>query len=201
MPLYFDNKDVQGKIRTYLIEENATTRQVLRDDILSHVKDIINGIIFTHKFTAFEPYDDLLQEASLACLIALERFNPDKGTAFNYFSLVAKKSLTYYTLKNRKNRNNYPIDDFAFYLHNQDELTDLDIESLIDQLRIYFTDSKYKKLAALNDILEKYLKQKRKFNKRDWFKFSKSFGFSQNLIRKYLKVVCENKKEVYEMYG
>ncbi len=208
MPLYFNNPNVQNLIFQYKAaqleeaeNENAPSAQPLKDEILSHVKNIVNGIIFTHKFTAFEPYDDLMQEAMLACIVALERFNPEKGTAFNYFSLVAKKSLTYYTLRNRRNRNNYNIDDFSFYLHNQQELTDLDIETLIEQLRTYFIESKYKKLQALNDILEKYLKQKRRFNKRDFFKFSKSYGFSQNLIRKYLKIVCENKEEVYSLYG
>jgi len=201
MPLYFKNKEVQESIRQYFSEENAAVKKALRDDILRHVQDIVNGIIFTHKFIAFEPYDDLLQEAMLACIIALERFDPDKGTAFNYFSLVAKKSLTYYTLKNRKNRNNHSIDDLSYFLHTPRELEDFDIETLVNQLRTYFEENKFKKLQPLNDILENYLMKKRKYNKRDFFKFAKGYGFSQNLIRKYLKIIHANREEVYEIYG
>jgi len=122
MPLYFDNAHIQGLIRRYKTIEDPIVKQRLREDILAAVRDIVNGIIFTHRFIAFEPYDDLVQEAMIACIVALERFDPEKGTAFNYFSLVAKKALTYYTLKNRKNRNNEPIDDFEFYLHHQENL-------------------------------------------------------------------------------
>ena len=201
MALYFNNDSVQELIRQYLTEEDSEVKSKLKEKIMHEVQAIVNGIIFTHKFTAFEHYDDLMQEAMLACIVALERFNPDKGTAFNYFSLVAKKSLTYFTLKNRRNRNNYSLDDLTYFLHQQQELDDFDIETLVNQLRTYYADSKYKKLRSLNDILENYLMKKRKFNKRDFFKFAKGFGFSQNLIRKYLKIIYANKKEVYEIYG
>lgn len=200
MPLYFNNEHIQGLIRRYKITEDPMIGRQLREEILAAVKNIVNGIIFTHRFTAFEPYDDLAQEAMVACIVALERFDPEKGTAFNYFSLVAKKALTYYTLKNRKNRNNKPIEDFEFYLHHQESLTDLDIEILIEQLKVYFVDSKFKKIRGLNDQLKKYLTQKRKFNKRDWFRYAKSMGYSQNLIRKYLKIINENKEELYKLY-
>lgn len=201
MALYFNNNNAQELIRLYKNEESEETKSHLKDQIMLKVQKIVNGIIFTHKFTAFEHYDDLMQEAMLACIVALERFDPDKGTAFNYFSLVAKKSLTYFTLKNKKNRNNHSLDDFSFFLTHQDELVDFDIEILVNQLRTYFTENKYKKLQPLNDILENYLKKKRKFNKRDFFKFAKGFGFSQNLIRKYLKIIYTNKEEIYEIYS
>jgi len=198
MSQYFNNDEAQRLIDEYLHEEDPEKKSRLRDEIMYRVKDIVIGIIFTHEFTAFEPFDDLLQEAMLASLVALDRFDPKKGTAFNYFSLVAKKALTYYTLKNRKNRNHFPIEDFTPFLNEKKTVSDFDIEVIVSQLRTFFEDSKYKKLQPLNDILEKYLKTKRKFNKRDWFRFAKSYGFSQNLIRKYLKILYHNKDEVYE---
>lgn len=201
MPHYFNNKSVENLIKHYLEEEeNLIKKQQLREEIMGHVKDVVNGIIFRHKFTAFDNYDDLMQEAMLASVVALDRFDPNKGTAFNYFSLVAKKALTYYTLKNKKNRNNHSIDDFTMYLSANTEITDFDIENLVNQLRCYFKESKLKRLQPLNDILENYLKKKRRFNKRDFFRFAKSFGFSQNLIRKYLKILHSNKDEVYKIY-
>ena len=200
MALYFDNKAAQELIKQYKAELDPVKKKNLRDEIMLRVKDIVNGIIFTHEFTAFEPYDDLLQEALLASMVALERFDPEKGTAFNYFSLVAKKSLTYYTLKNKKNRNNPTLEFEGNFLAVKKTITDFDIEILVRQLRIYFQEPKLKKLQPLNDILEKYLKTKRRFNRRDFFRYCRSFGYSSNIIRKYLKIIYDNKDEVYEIY-
>ena len=45
----------------------------IREKIFKEIGKIINGIIFTHRFTVWENYDDLYQEAAEACLKALPK--------------------------------------------------------------------------------------------------------------------------------
>lgn len=209
MANYFNNKDVTKVIIEYLsypLEERSVNSVPLelRSQILKEVAKIINGIIFTHKFTVWEHYDDLFQEAAMACVKALDKFNPEyrtpegkSTTAFNYFSLTAKRCLKFYTIRNKKNRDNYALDDYGSVLKadNYSESTSRIVrENLVSGLRVIFNSKKYKKFQKLIDIFEEYLKKMGFFNKRDFFRFSKSYGWSPNLIRKFLKIIKDNKE-------
>lgn len=216
MPNYFDNKQVTDLILEYLeypLDQRTINKRplYLRDLIIKEVSKIINGIIFTHKFTVWEHYDDLFQEAAVACLKALDKFNPNfitndgkKATAFNYFSLTAKRCLKFYTIRNKKNRDSQDIDDHENDLIIADNIhesfSDLTIKNLVRQLRLIFDNKKHKKFVKLIDIFEEYLDKVGFFNKRDFFRFSKSYGWSPNLIRKFLKIIKDN-KELFHANG
>jgi len=216
MPNYFDNKIVTGLIVEYLKypqEQRIQKKQplFLRQQILKEVGKIVNGIIFTHKFCQWETYDDLYQEAALACLKALDKFNPNyitaegkKATAFNYFSLTAKRCLKFYTIRNKKNRSNDFLDDHNDLSVEEEfygSINELTLSGIVGVLRMVFENRKYKKFVRLIDIFEEYIHKMGFFNKRDFFRFSKSFGgFSPNLIRKFLKIIKEN-KEVFQKNG
>jgi len=213
---YFDNEVVQGKIEIYLEYEpenrKIETRPLqLREEILKEVGKIVNGIIFTQKFTVWEPYDDLYQEAMEACTKALEKFDPNfitsKGeyaTAFNYFSLTAKRCLKFYTIRNKKNRNNYQIEEYEpFLTHDGTDLESsksLVSNDFIVHLKRVFNKKGYQKYIPLVDILHEYLTKIGDYNKRDFFRFCKFNGWSPNLIRKFLKIMNENKEEFYNLY-
>lgn len=210
---YYDNDYVQGLVEEYLSYEKEDRKCAhclgLREQVMVEVGKIVNGIIFKHKFTIWEPYDDLYQEAMEACTKAMERFDPtfitskgERATTFNYFSLTAKRCLKFYTMRNQKNRNNYGIDDYAntlsytsdFIEHNSEMVS----TEFIKHLKEIFLDSGYKKFIPIIDILQEYLDKIGAFNKRDFFRFSKSYGWSPNLIRKFLKIIKENKDEFYK---
>lgn len=213
MANYFNNEAITELIVEYLaypLEDRTVNKQALflREQILKEVSKIINGIIFTHKFTVWEYYDDLFQEAAMACLKALDKFNPnyitstgDKATAFNYFSLTAKRCLKFYTIRNKKNRDNLGIDDHSNNLIVDDDTdrknTETFIENVVQETRIIF-QKKHKKFNPLVDILDEYLHTMGSFNKRDFFRYSKSFGWSPNLIRKFLKIIKDNKDELID---
>jgi len=213
---YYDNDIVQEYVIEYLSypaeDRDSTTRCIeLKQLIMVEVGKVINGIIFRHKFTVWEPYDDLYQEATEACMKALDRFNPffvtSKGeyaTTFNYFSLTAKRCLKFYTMRNQKNRNNYGIDDYAYSLEYTEDLSEgsgkMISDEFIKHLRDVFVKKGHKKFLPLIDILQEYLDKIGSFNKRDYFKYCKSFGWSANLIRKFMKIIKENKHEFYEAY-
>jgi len=218
MANYFDNNVVQGWIVQYLSYEpedrkTDTNALELREKILVEVSKIVNGIIFTHKFTIWEPYDDLYQEALEACIKALEKFNPQYvtsngtfATAFNYFSLTTKRCLKFYTIRNRKYRDNYQIDEYSESLISSDgdvheSNHTIMSDDFISQLYQIFTDSKGKKLNPLVDILKEYLEKIGHFNKRDFFRFAKSYGWSPNLIRKFLRIIRENEEVFYKSHS
>lgn len=213
MANYFNNDAITELIVEYLAfpqEERTTDKRALflREQILKEVSKIINGIIFTHKFTVWEYYDDLFQEAAMACLKALDKFNPnyitssgEKATAFNYFSLTAKRCLKFYTIRNKKNRDNLTIEEHTGNLIVDDDTdrknNEAFIENFVDETRLIF-QRKHKKFMPLVDILDEYLHTMGAFNKRDFFRYSKSFGWSPNLIRKFLKIIKDNKEELVD---
>lgn len=212
---YYNNDIVQGWVEEYLqfdLEERKENPKalLLREKTMVEVGKVVNGIIFKHKFTIWEPYDDLYQEAMEACTKALEKFNPffitskgERATTFNYFSLTAKRCLKFYTMRNQKNRNNYGIDDYANTLSYTKELTEHSTEMVssefIKHLKEIFIQSGHKKFIPIIDILQEYLEKIGTFNKRDFFRFAKSYGWSPNLIRKFLKIIKDNRDEFYKV--
>ena len=213
MANYFDNDKVEGWILIYLdypIEERKVDPEALylREKIIVEVVKIVNAIIFTHKFTVWEDYNDLQQEATEACIKALEKFNPNfitskgvKATAFNYFSLTAKRCLKYYTIRNKKNRDNQPIEDHQFHLEadeNHIMTDDIAMEAIISKIRSIVDDNKNAKFLGLVDILEEYLNKIGTFNKRDFFRFCKFKGWSPNLIRKFMAIIKDNRDDIYQ---
>ncbi len=212
---YYNNDVVQGWVEEYLQYERETRKEnddalLLRKKTMIEVGKIVNGIIFKHKFTVWEPYDDLYQEAMEACTKALEKFDPtfitskgERATTFNYFSLTAKRCLKFYTMRNQKNRNNYAIDDYnnvlsysADVIENSQQMVS---SEFIKHLKEVFLQSGHKKFIPIVDILKEYLEKIGAFNKRDFFRFAKSYGWSPNLIRKFLKIIKDNKDEFYKV--
>ncbi len=211
MANYFDNDATTVLIMEYLdfpLEERTVNKRAmfLREEILKEVTKIVNGIIFTHKFIVWETYDDLYQEASMACLKALDKFNPNyitsagkPATAFNYFSLTAKRCLKFYTMRNKKNRDGLPIEDHMNNLILEDDTNRKSQEEFIENF-VYETriiiNRKYKKFDPLVTVLENFLRLMGTYNKRQFFSYAKCYGWSSNLIRKFLKIIKENKPEI-----
>lgn len=216
MANYYDNSIVQGWLEEYLnipldIRKTDKYALMLREKVLKEVAKIVNGEIFTHKFTIWENYDDLFQEGMEACMKAMEKFNPNyitskgiKATSFNYFSLTAKRCLKFYTIRNKKFRNNPQIEDFIENITVSRNMVENSVQvasnQLILQLRELMKDQKSAKFQPLIDVLENYLNHMGSYNKRDFFRFAKSYGWSPNLIRRFLKTLKENKEIFYKDY-
>ena len=216
MANYYNNDEVQAKVEEYLLIDKEIRKtdlraNRLRQEILKEVAKIINGEIFTHKFTIWENYDDLFQEGMEACIRALEKFNPNfitskgvKATTFNYFSLTAKRCMKFYTIRNKNFRNNPQIDDFLENItvsrNIVDDTVQQTVELFISQLRETMKEKENVKFLPLVDILENYLNKMGSYNKRDFFRFSKSYGWSPNLIRKFLKLIKTRKDVFYADY-
>jgi len=217
------NKDVPEEEKVILSEEQVAK---LRDDykdvvleakpMLSYIMEetykIIKGVIFRAEFQKREKFDTCFQIATEACIKALPRFNPEFGTAFNYLSLTAKRSIIYYLIKKQKKKHlslDYEyMDDDNLKLQNvlkQEERTlrNLEIDNLTETIDNMIDDGgEHKSLHHVNKELREYLFYNQgKYDKKDFFKWAKADGVSSNLLRKFIKFLKENRQVLYHEVG
>lgn len=189
--------------------ENAAPKL---EKIMNETYKVIKGVIFKAEFQKKEKYNNCFQIAVEACIKALPRFDPQYGTAFNYLSLTAKKSIIFHLIKRAKKKHlslDYEyMDDDNLQLKNfvkQEEKTlrNLEIENLTDTIDNIIEESgEHKSLHNVNKELREYLfYHQGKYDKKDFFKWAKSDGVSSNLLRKYIKFLKDNRERLYGEVG
>lgn len=180
--------------------------------IMEETYKIIKGVIFRAEFQKREKFDTCFQIATEACIKALPRFNPEFGTAFNYLSLTAKRSIIYYLIKKQKKKHlslDYEyMEDDNLKLQNvlkQEERTlrNLEIDNLTETIDNMIDESnEHKSLHHVNKELREYLFYNQgKYDKKDFFKWAKADGVSSNLLRKFIKFLKENRLILYKEVG
>lgn len=91
---YFDNIAVQEAILAYQQSKDIRIMYKYTEQLTA----LIRGVINTHKIYRFHnDVKELIQEAFVALYAALPRFDPTKGTAFSYLSIVVKQYLKNWT--------------------------------------------------------------------------------------------------------
>jgi len=203
--LYFDNDYTEKKIALYKKTKNVK----YRNDAIVEIGKIVNAIINLYRYWRYEERDVLENEGYIACLKAIEKFDPNKfksksSLAFRYFSLVIKKHLAFITCKESKfkNRNNVTDDmnpfvgkhhDSILFNHNQD----------ISELMIFFENCLFfslKKKLRVIGYLKRYVEMNQKhFDKKGFISYAKGYGITQSYVRKILKEV-ETSKPLYQVY-
>ena len=94
---YLNNKEFEITIKNYLEEPDTyETELVTKLDLL------ITNILHTFKFKV-DP-DDAKQECFVLAFKVLKNFNPEHGSAFNYFTTVFVNNLKLIYTKNKKYR-------------------------------------------------------------------------------------------------
>jgi hypothetical protein len=205
-----DNVDLENNQKN--LDKLLVEHKALLSIIMESTCKVIKGVIFRARLHKREKFDLCYQIAIEACIKALPRFKPESGTAFNYLSLTAKKSIIYYLIKKAKKRNlslEYEyIGDDNLNLKNiirQEEKTirNLEIENLVDSIQNMISeDLKFKNLGKVVCELKDYLFYTQgKYEKKDFFKWAKSDGISSNLLRKFIKFLKENKEILYDQVG
>lgn len=201
---YFDNKLIEEKIAEYKIENNFKKRKDLEVFIMLSIKEIIKRIITFYNFTRFEEKEDLEQHAMEACFKSIKNFNPlhpKYSSAFNWFSLVSKRSLLNYTLRKRKHRGHLDIDDFFTLEYKNNELSKnfLEIElqnKLINLIETNFLGQQKTNYINLTYIIIGYLMKTKKFKKTDFYAWARSCGYNSLLCREYIKSVGKHIQEI-----
>lgn len=196
---YFDEPTVRAWLITYQSLEDKTTPEAiaLRDKIMVEVGKVVNGIIFTHRFTAYDQYDDLYQEAMMACLGALDRFDPSYITStgkpaslFNYASLTAKKALTFYTLRQSKHRGHADVTEF-FDVASQESNLEETVDRIINAARRVCPE----KHQPILQVFEGYI-QYGVYNKRAFYRLCRTRGFSTSKTRGFMSLLKDNREEL-----
>ena len=104
-----------------LNKEKNMTKIIKRIDVL------INAVINKYAYYKFHEVDDLRQHARLNVLSALEKYDPEKGRSFSYFTKVINWALLGFTTKNSK------IKEAEVDLENAEQLEAPDINNDITQ--------------------------------------------------------------------
>ena len=194
---YFDNPKVEGMIDVYQNMEVSRERETLGSDIMIDVQEIVSRIISCYDFSRFEEKPDLFQHASEACFKSIPKFDvhhPKYSSAFNWFSLVAKRSLLNYTIRKKKHRGHQCIDEhFDIEYRKREISTDYLERDLVNKI-IEIVDKNFlgqKRLNYINItvILANYLVKTRKFKKNDFYAWARSHGFTNSICREYLKSI------------
>lgn len=207
MSQYFNEEVVHAWVCEYL-DLPAETRQTtspgkeLREKILVEVQKVVVGEIWTHHFYVWENVDDLIQIGLEACITALEKFNPDYYsektgeivTCFNFFSLTAKRSMKFNTMHSAPHRCNSELgDDWTITGETYVDKSSEGMKNIIDNL------SKVKtKWPEIKQLFGIYLSVGGRYNKREFFRFARCFGWSPNITRKFMKEVWEEKDRFYD---
>jgi DNA-directed RNA polymerase specialized sigma24 family protein len=92
---YIDNKRFEEIIPLYL-----NTPKEYEDELMGLFDLLITNILESFKFNIDK--DDAKQECFLLILKTLKNFQPDKGSAFNYFTTVIVNNLRLLFTKNKK---------------------------------------------------------------------------------------------------
>jgi DNA-directed RNA polymerase specialized sigma24 family protein len=81
---YINNKDFESLIVKYL--EDPEDDQI-KEEITLCFYILSNAILQSFNFKLIDK-EDALQEGVLVCLQKMERFNPERGKAFNWFTTI-----------------------------------------------------------------------------------------------------------------
>jgi len=203
---YFDNQMVEGLILRYK-KTNCSDPKLLKE-IMEHLDKIIIAIINKYRFYNYYEYDDLIQEARIACIESLSRFDMNKvkqkkKSVFSYFSNVVKRNLRFFTLnKNKKIYRETAVP--PEYLKGNGSKYDDDIlftgivkfNDLILTFKNLFKEKK--RMYNLVVILEKYIKEISgiNFKTKDFIAYCKSFGYTPEYVKKFLSILREHKEEI-----
>ena len=210
---YFDEK----KVSTWILEyQHTAVREidsggietivwkdlVLEEKIMTEVIKIVKAIIQVYRYYIFEDYDDCLQHGSMSCFQNFMKWTPPKGTCFNFFSIISKRSLLNYTDRRKKHRNHNDIAEqidlydsktmnFDFYL---EEFRD----NLIEIVNNNFVGKKRKGFIEISLILVDYLFKTKKFvSKTDFYSWARSYGKRSIDIREFMKAMREHGAELF----
>jgi len=200
---YYDEEKLQILLKQYqestIVEEKVVIKkdEILENEITLEVLKIVKAIISVYRYYIFESYDDLIQHGIHACYTNFMKYNPEKGSSFNYFSLIARISLLNYTTRKAKHRGLHDIADqldletrkeinyHEFFVNLEDTLFKIVNEN--------FIGSKRKEYIKIASIIIAYLKLNKKLvSKSDLYLFSRSKGIKNTQVRAFVKEISIN---------
>lgn len=160
---YFNNDEIQPAIIKY--QETGDIRSL--DKYTSSFQQLVKAIINTHKFYRFHSdRNELEQEGMVELIAALKRFDPTRGTAFNYLSIVVKNHIKNWTKS--RNKKDWVTDEYNDVLYKSEKQAAFDEFALVDM----FSDVEVPlHLEPLLERIVTIITKMKIFYKRDIIKF------------------------------
>jgi hypothetical protein len=165
---YFDNNAVEKALLQFqkTMDENSRGDTTLLEPFTEQIQTLVKIVINVHKIYRFHnDLDELVQEGLVAVYSSFGRFDPSKGTAFNYLSITVKNHLKNWTQsKNKKAWVTVEFND-TIYDAGEDSITDgFYIHEALSQVSL---EPKYDPI--MDDIIN-LISNDKIYNKRDIIK-------------------------------
>ena len=107
--MYFGKPCQDAIIRYNSTDNTAIKNRIYSEHIAFPFNKLAENLIHTFKFYYFDyPSEEVKHEVVSFMVMQMPKYNPEKGRAFSYFSIVGKN---YLILHNNKNYKNYKIHD------------------------------------------------------------------------------------------
>ena len=107
--MYFGKPCQDAVIRYNASSNPAIKNRIYNEHIAYPFEKLAENLIHTFKFYYFDyPSEEVKHEVVSFMVMQMPKYNPEKGRAFSYFSIVGKN---YLILHNNKNYKNYKIHD------------------------------------------------------------------------------------------
>ena len=180
---------------------------VWKDTAIEHkitveVLKVVKAVIQVYRDYIFEPYDDCVQHGIMNCYQNYFKYHPSKGSAFNFFSIIAKRSLLNYTDRRKKHRNHSDISEQVGikarkHLNFDYFLDDLQ-KTLVSIVSENYEGKKKVMFLKITAILCDYLFKTKKFiGKSDFYTWCRSYGIRSIDVREFIKEMNEHHSELY----
>lgn len=183
---YYFTQETEDSIVLYVKETNRIKKNKIYEEGIQYSFDkLAENVINTFKFQYFDiPFEDLKHEVVAFMLLNIEKYNPTKGKAFSYFSIVAKN---YLILNNNNNYKKLKIHD---ELDVVDTVRDFSIEENEKDTDLYNKELVVRMVPYLEGKLPFIFKHKRDITIADCV---------LQLFRKIDSIENFNKKALYLM--
>jgi len=179
---------------------------VLMNNFFYYADQIIMGIINAYKFTRFAELDDLIQEARAAIILSIHKkqFDENKGTIFNFISVVAARNLINYTTKMNRNYKKKSHADIDIFFNNE-SLTyhqDFDKNFLLDdvlQILLEYFSGKPRLERLVFLLVEYYSTHKSsRFIKKNFINYARAHNYSSAMVNTFFSNIqrSKHKKEI-----
>ena len=192
MAQYFDEK----KVSQFLQEYQRTRDNKVFDEIQTEILAVINGMInkhFVHNKAVYLNRDDAISFVYVEILKSLDNFDPEKGRAYAFINMIAKRSLiNFYLKKTRVTNKELTYTDLTKNIDDTengfdiDNIVDMNVDYTLENDNELFDNTQpisgYKRNAVIPVdesliIIYKYLK-----NIQDCFSFFKNDDIALNRL-------------------
>ena len=183
-----------------IIEKNIE----IETDLTKRVEKIVKAIIMIYRYYIFEDYEDLMQHAMHACFKNFVKFDPTKGTAFNYFSIIAKISLLNYTTRRKKHRELHDIADYIDLEAKEQVNYSLFFDNLegllFDIINRNYVGKIRKQYIKITTVLVDYLRKTKVFiSKTDLYSWTRSYGIKNAEVRQYVAEMNKYNDKIFSL--